>query len=866
MHRIKRKGALRMRKRRILVIALILSMLMQFFTGAYAFDGDYFELPDGAEPETVADLAKAGLVTDIFYDVKGHWAEETINSLAKKGVINGRGDGIFDPDGTVTRAEFVKLLVCAVDAYDENKADGGFIFADVASEAWYYPYIACALYGGIIDADSEFSCFFPTSDIIRGDAAIEIASALEIDGLEGCAFGDVTDEKTSRVVSAAVAAKIIFGYDDSTFRPNSTLTRAEAAALIERVMTYHEEMNTPRESKNTATFGEKVIKLENDGRNRIASADEATGRLVLEKATEEVKQLSAGDILYTEGDERFPDGGVVMVDEVVSAEGDEVVLITSAPALNEIFSEIDISKRISVVPEDYLEGSSAPGVSLTPSVGRGNGDLLAFELTGSGSTNLLDKKEAFEENGFSGELSVKSDIFCDILYKPAADGANNASVKVVCETAVDSFLAYENGARKETKIKLGSFKVRVYGPLVVFADFYLISSAEGKFKVEVKASYNNKFGIYADTEKSHLIKGNKSKATLTADAEGELRTGPSVTLGLGVNCLFETPSLVDMDLSFGLGVSGKTSVEHTIKNADGSVSYSAHNTVPNEEGDVHICDLCIDGETFIYADVDFGVGKDLTDLLKIGHIRGGEGFKIKIDDWYYSVSSKTGKNFDYGTCPNLFSQINAVQNPNDCKVNTGDTIVLNASFGIGESGELPETHLIFYKWYKNNTEIPGATRETLAIYNASENDEGNYYCLAYYRELGEELLSAKTRIAQVEIVEPEEPEVNYSMDEGVSLTLYVEKDSSLFWRRSTLYRYQWYKNGSPIPGATEETYHVERLTVYDGGTYYCVVSAADEERTCPPIVVEVYGPAYAPDWSYQYCGADGIVRTRYADW
>lgn len=50
-----------MKKRRILVIAVILSMLMQFFTSAYAFDGDYFELPDGAEPETMADLANWGV-------------------------------------------------------------------------------------------------------------------------------------------------------------------------------------------------------------------------------------------------------------------------------------------------------------------------------------------------------------------------------------------------------------------------------------------------------------------------------------------------------------------------------------------------------------------------------------------------------------------------------------------------------------------------------------------------------------------------------------------------------------------------------------------------------------------------------------
>lgn len=104
------------------------------------------------------------------------------------------------------------------------------------------------------------------------------------------------------------------------------------------------------------------------------------------------------------------------------------------------------------------------------------------------------------------------------------------------------------------------------------------------------------------------------------------------------------------------------------------------------------------------------------------------------------------------------------------------------------------------------------------------------------------------------------------MDENEPLTLCVEEDSSDFWRYSGYYAYQWYKNGSPISGATEKAYHVESLTVYDGGTYYCVVSAGNEERTSPSFIVEVYGAALYPNPEYRYCGADGIVRTGYVDW
>lgn len=849
-----------MKNRCISVLLTMTLLVLQLSTGIHAFDGI---VSDEADPEAVTDWEDSDIEAAPFYDTQGHWAEETINALAIAGIINGREKWVFDPEGNVTRAEFVKLIVCAVEAFDEPHTDGKFAFADVDIQDWYYPYIECALHEGIIDADSEFSCFFPTTDITRADAAIMIASALKITGLHECSFSDVTDEKTSKAVSADVAAGIVFGYEDMTFRPNSTLTRAEAAVLVERVTEYYKKENTSRESVLNAKYNDQLIIIKNDGNNRLASVDDTTGSLVFENPTEEMKKLAPGDVLYIEGSELYPEGGAVKVEKLDITES-TVTIIASTPSLDEVFSKMDISKRISVSSEDYLEGSSDSGVVLVPSNGTGKNEVLYFELRNSrratlnSTATLLDRKASFKENGFSGELHIKSDFLCDILYTSASgasDEKNDPYVKVVCETDVDSFLAYEKGAKAETSIKLGSFQVRVYGPLVVFADFYLKSSAEGNFKLEVKASYKNRSGIYADTQRAYLINGNESNATLTADADGELRAGPSVTLGLGMSCLFTTLSFVDMDLSLGLGVNGETSVDHAIKNSDGSVSYRAHNTVPDENGDIHICDLCIDGETFIYTDVDLGIDRDLTKALKIDAIRANEDIKTKINDWYYSVSSKTGNTFDYGTCPNYYKQLEVKQDLSDCKAYAGDTVVLTASFGIGESGAKPKTHPILYKWYKNNTELPGATEETLTLPNASENDTGHYYCLAYYSELGEELLSAKSRTSAVEIIKPVIQFTNAGkwkydfMREAVmggyidadpvgSLTLYAEAKAST----GEVCTYQWYRDGSPVSGATQATLHFPSLRKMRGtiGRYYCVVSVGNEERISPSFFVLVY--------------------------
>lgn len=45
-----------------------------------------------------------------FRDTAGHWAEKTLDEWQDEGLIDGYGDGSFQPNGTVTRAEFIKLV------------------------------------------------------------------------------------------------------------------------------------------------------------------------------------------------------------------------------------------------------------------------------------------------------------------------------------------------------------------------------------------------------------------------------------------------------------------------------------------------------------------------------------------------------------------------------------------------------------------------------------------------------------------------------------------------------------------------------------------------------------------------------------
>lgn len=124
---------------------------------------------------------------DVFSDVD-MWAEQSINELAAAGVITGYPDDTFRPNDTVTRAEFVTMLMRLI---GEEGATSE--FADVNGH-WAEKYIAKASEYGYISGYPD-GTFRPDTDITRAEAFKIIASVFgfEADGAES-RFTDVTEE------------------------------------------------------------------------------------------------------------------------------------------------------------------------------------------------------------------------------------------------------------------------------------------------------------------------------------------------------------------------------------------------------------------------------------------------------------------------------------------------------------------------------------------------------------------------------------------------------------------------------------------------------------------------------------------------
>lgn len=171
-----------------------------------------------------------------FSDISGHWAEDDILSLVKKGVVDGYPDGTFRASRGVTRAEFATALVKAFDI----SLKSGKVFRDTSSH-WARNYISAAANRGIVSGYSSYY-FGPDDPITREQMAVMIVAAAEIDtGVKGSLkefYGDSTSISSwaRQAVLAAHRKKLIEGYSDDTYRPQRGANRAEAVTVICRAL------------------------------------------------------------------------------------------------------------------------------------------------------------------------------------------------------------------------------------------------------------------------------------------------------------------------------------------------------------------------------------------------------------------------------------------------------------------------------------------------------------------------------------------------------------------------------------------------------------------------------------------------------
>lgn len=174
-----------------------------------------------------------------FADTESHWGKPYILPLAQQGIINGKGTDVFDPDGNITRAEFMTLAL----KVGSITATAGTSYPDVVQDAWFANTIATAKEQNLIPANMVADGnFYPDQKISREEmtavlTALYESQKLPIRGTEINHFTDRTSIEAWAVapISTAVALGLVAGNPDGSFNPKGNATRAEAAVIMSRL-------------------------------------------------------------------------------------------------------------------------------------------------------------------------------------------------------------------------------------------------------------------------------------------------------------------------------------------------------------------------------------------------------------------------------------------------------------------------------------------------------------------------------------------------------------------------------------------------------------------------------------------------------
>jgi len=184
----------------------------------------------------------SALMTELFDDVPtNHWAFSDISKLQNLKAISGKGDGTFDPEGKVTREQFLKILI---DGFGITPAEAELTFDDVKKGAWYETYIKTGIASGIVTGKSNTN-FGVGENITRQDACVMVLRAMATipDSIADAEFvdKDAIAPYALDAVSFLAQNSVIAGFDDGSFRPSELCTRSQAAKIISAAMDVEEK-------------------------------------------------------------------------------------------------------------------------------------------------------------------------------------------------------------------------------------------------------------------------------------------------------------------------------------------------------------------------------------------------------------------------------------------------------------------------------------------------------------------------------------------------------------------------------------------------------------------------------------------------
>jgi len=182
-------------------------------------------------------LMTAGYAKE-FSDVpKDYWANDIITKMSDKGIINGYEDGTFKPEALLNRAEFATIMTKVLNL--DTRMYLGSSYADVKTEDWEHNF-AEAVKDYLVTYERDGKLYFDSYEpAVREDVIVALVKAMnwDIETLNNKAEDIFSDsdkigEGLEKYIVSAYENGLVKGYEDKTVNPKGSLTRAEAVALM----------------------------------------------------------------------------------------------------------------------------------------------------------------------------------------------------------------------------------------------------------------------------------------------------------------------------------------------------------------------------------------------------------------------------------------------------------------------------------------------------------------------------------------------------------------------------------------------------------------------------------------------------------
>lgn len=196
-----------------------------------------------------------------FVDFPNDWSQGAMTAAVENGLLGGVGDGRIAPQGEVTRAQMAAIINRAFGAEKQAPLSS---YSDVAADAWYAVDMAKAVQMGTFSGTGN-GLLEPDRAITREEAFSVLARAFALEAGDDSSLASFSDGAqvsswAKGSVSAMVAAGYVNGSDGNRLNPQQTITRAEFAAVMSKIVAQYIDAEDVQRSRSLSIDGNVIVR------------------------------------------------------------------------------------------------------------------------------------------------------------------------------------------------------------------------------------------------------------------------------------------------------------------------------------------------------------------------------------------------------------------------------------------------------------------------------------------------------------------------------------------------------------------------------------------------------------------------------